>query len=53
MKIMASGPITSQQIGGVKVEAVTNFIFLGFKIMADGNLHLFLGRKAMINLDSY
>ena len=34
------------------MEAVTNFIFLGFKIMADGNLHLLLGRKAMINLDS-
>ena len=49
-KIMASGPITSWQINGGKV---ADFIFLGFKIMADGNLYLLLGRKAMTNLDSY
>ena len=57
-KIMASGPITSWQIEGEKVEAVTDFIFLGSKITGDGDcsheikMHLFLGRKAMINLDS-
>ena len=56
-KIMASGPITSWQIEGEKVEAVTVFIFLGSKITEDGDcsheikIHLFLGRKAMINLD--
>ena len=56
-KIMASGPITSWQIEGEKVEAVTVFIFLGSKITEDGacsheiKIHLFLGRKAMINLD--
>ena len=54
-KIMASGPITSWQID---METVTNFIFLGSKITADGDCcheikrHLFLGRKAMKNLDS-
>ena len=55
---MASGPITSWQIEGGKVETVTNFIFVGSKITADGDCsheikrHLFLGRKAMTNLDS-
>ena len=58
MKIMASGPITSWQIDGGKVETVTDFIFLGSKITADGECshkikrHLLLGRKAMRNLDS-
>ena len=57
-KIMASGPITSCQIEGEKVEAVTVFIFLGSKITEDGDcsheikIHLFLGRKFMSNLDS-
>ena len=57
-KIMASSPITSKQIEGAKVETVTDFIFLGSKITADGNCsheirrHLLLGRKAMTNLDS-
>ena len=57
-KIMASGPITSWQIEGRKVEAVTDFIVLGSKITADGDCsqqirrHLLLGRKAMTNLDS-
>ena len=57
-KIMASGPITSWQIDGETVETVTDFIFLGSKITADGNCsheikrHLHLGRKAMTNLDS-
>ena len=57
-KIMASGPITSWQIEGEKVEIVTKFIFLGFKITADGDCSheikrcLLLGRKAMKNLDS-
>ena len=57
-KIMASGPITSWQIDGESMEAVTAFIFLGSKITADGECsheikrHLFLGRKAIINLDS-
>ena len=57
-KIMASGPITSWQIDVGKVEKVTDFVFLGFKITADGDCsheikrHLLLGRKAMINLDS-
>ena len=56
--IMASGPITSWLIDGGKVEAVTDFIFLGFKITADIDCsheikrRLLLGRKAMINLDS-
>ena len=55
---MASGLITSWQIEGGKVEGVTYFIFLGSKITADGDYsheikrHLFLGRKAMTNLDS-
>ena len=57
-KIMASGPITSWQIDGETVEAVTDFIFLGSKITADGDCshkikrHLLLGRKVMTNLDS-
>ena len=56
-KIMASGPITSWQIEGETVEAVTDFIFLGSKITADGDSNheikrcLLLGRKAMTNLD--
>ena len=56
-KIMASGPITAWQIDGEKVEAVTDFIFCGSKITADGDSsheikrHLLLGRKAMTNLD--
>ena len=57
-KIMASGPITSWEIDGETVETVTDFIFLGFKITADGDCsheikrHLLLGRKVMTNLDS-
>ena len=57
-KIMASGPITSWQIDRETVETVTDFIFLGFKITADGDYshdikrHLLLGRKAMTNPDS-
>ena len=57
-KIMASSLITSWQIEGEKVEPVTDFIFLGSKITADGGCnheikrHLLLGRKAVINLDS-
>ena len=57
-KIMASGPITTWQIDGETVETVTDFIFLGSKIAADGGCsheikrRLLLGRKAMINLDS-
>ena len=57
-KIMASSPITSWQIDGGKVETVSDFIFLGSKITADGDCsheikrHLFLGRKVMNNLDS-
>ena len=57
-KIMASGPITSRQIDGEKGEALTNFIFLGSKITADGDCRheikrrLLLGRKVMTNLDS-
>ena len=56
--IMASGPITSWQIDGETVETVTDFIFLGSKITADGECsheikrHLLLGRKAVTNLDS-
>ena len=56
-KIMASSPITSWQIGGETMEAVTDFIFLVFKITADGDRshgfkrHLILRRKAMTNLD--
>ena len=55
---MASGPITSWQIDGETTETVTDFIFLGSKITADGDCHheikrcLLLGRKAMTNLDS-
>ena len=55
---MASGPITSWQIDGETMETVRDFIFLGFKITADGDRsheikrHLLLGRKAMTNLDS-
>ena len=57
-KITVSGPITSWQIDGETMETVTDFIFLGFKITADGDCsheikrHLLLGRKAMTNLDS-
>ena len=57
-KIMASGPITSWQVGGGTLETVTGFIFLGSKITADGDcshetkICLPLGRKAMTNLDS-
>ena len=55
---MASGPITSWQTDGETMETMTDFIFLGSKITADGDCsheikrHLFLGRKAMTNLDS-
>ena len=58
MKIMASGPITSWQIDGETMETVTDFIFLGPKITADGDCsheikrRLLLGRKSMTNLDS-
>ena len=58
MKIMASGPIISWQINGEKMERVTDFIFLGSKITADGDCSheikrcLLLGRKFMTNLDS-
>ena len=58
MKIMASGPITSYQIGGETVQTVANFIFGGSKITADGDCSheikrcLLLGRKVMNNLDS-
>ena len=57
-KIMASGPITSWQIGGETVETMADFLFLGSKITADGDCshqvksHLLLGRKVMTNLDS-
>ena len=57
-KIMASGPITSWEIDGETVETVIDFIFLGYKITADGDCSheikrcLLLGRKAMTNLDS-
>ena len=57
-KIMASGPITSWQIDGETVETVSDFIFLGSKITADGDYShetkrlLLLGRKAITNLDS-
>ena len=55
-KIMASGPITSWQIDGETVETVSDFIFLDFKITADGDcsheIKRLLGRKAMTNLDS-
>ena len=58
MKIMASGPITSWEIGEETVETVSDFIFLGSKITADGDCGheikrcLLLGRKVMTNLDS-
>ena len=58
IKVMASGPITSWQIDGETVETVTDFIFWGSKITADGNCSheikrsLLFGRKAMANLDS-
>ena len=57
-KIMESGPITSWQIDGEEVETVADLIFLGSKITADGDCsheikrHLFLGRKAVTNIDS-
>ena len=57
-KIMSSSPITSQQIDGETMETVTEFIFWGSKITADGDCsheikrRLFLGRKGMTNLDS-
>ena len=57
-KIMTSGPITSWQIDGETMETVTDFIFLGSKITADGDCshenkrHLLLGRKGMTNLYS-
>ena len=56
-KILVSGPITSWQIDGKTMETVTDFIFLGSKITADGDCHheikrcLLLGRKALTNLD--
>ena len=59
MKIMASGLISSWQIDGETMEIVTDFLFLGSKITADGDCsheikgYLLLGRKAMSNLDSY
>ena len=58
MKIMASSPITSWEIDGETVETVSDFIFLGSKITADGDCsheikkHLLFGRKVMTNLDS-
>ena len=57
-KIIASGPITSWEIDGETVETVSDFIFLGSKITADGDCsheikrHLLLGRRVMTNLDS-
>ena len=57
-KIMASGPITSWEIDGERVETVADFIFLCSKITVDGDCHheikrrLLIGRKLMINLDS-
>ena len=57
-KMMASGPITSWEIDGKTVETVTDFIFLGSKIILDGDCsheiktYLLLGRKVMTNLDS-
>ena len=57
-KIMASGPITSWEIDGKTVETVSDFLFWGSKITADGDCsheikrHLLLGRKVMTNLDS-
>ena len=58
MKIMASSPITSWEIDGETVETVSDFIFLGSKITADGDCshkikrQLFLGRKVMTNLEN-
>ena len=58
MKIMASGPITSWEIDGERVETVSDFIWGGSKITADGDCsheikrHLLLGRKVLTNLDS-
>ena len=58
VRIMASSPITAWQIDGETMETVTDFIFWGSKITADGNFsheikrYLLLGRKAMTNLDS-
>ena len=58
MKVMASGPITSWQVDGETMETVSDFIFLGSKIIVDGDCSLkiirslLLGRKAMTNLDS-
>ena len=58
MKIMTSGPITSWQIDGKKIETMADLIFLASKIIADGDCsheikrHLLLGRKPMTNLDS-
>ena len=54
MKIMASGSIASWQINGETMETVTDFIFLGSKLTADGEIkrHLLLGRKAMTNTGS-
>ena len=58
MKIMASGPITSWEMDGERVETVADLIFLGSKITANGDCsheikrHLLLGRKVMSNLDS-
>ena len=58
-KIMASGPITSWEIDGETVETVSDFIFLGSKITADGDCsheikrRLLLGRKVITNLDAY
>ena len=57
-KIMASGPITSWEVDGETVETVSDFIFFGSKITADGDCshetkrHLLLGRKVITNLDS-
>ena len=59
MKIIASGPIISWQVDGEIMETVTDFIFWGFKITADGDCsheikrHLFLGRKIMTNPGNY
>ena len=58
MKTLASSPITSWQIEGENMKAVTGFIFLGCKITEDGDYiheisrHLLLGRKVLMNLDS-
>ena len=58
VKIMPAGPITSWQVGGKKVETVTDFIFLGSKITVEGDCSheikrcLLLGRQAMTNLDN-